>query len=267
MLSRHGESLLGLGILILLHRDNVSSAYILARPPKTAYNLDAGNRRVCDNSWYAHFLTFSYDRRGRLLDHDHPKWIVLGVRNEQLGHTSATCVGFVVMPDHVHAIVWFPECGLLSQSVHEWKRRSSYHIRDWYRAGKAHDLTGSSSGIDSGNRRILPSRSSPGPSWRSRLTRISTRYEPVWSSGPWDGSGVRHLGKRRAGRWAFPLGGCRDWSCPTRDLSFRDPDLRAARVTRNEPTSTTPRGRGWRGLCRSGEFRLSPLRSAEYEVP
>lgn len=41
------------------------------------------------------------------------------------------------MPNHVHAIVWFPECGQLSRFVHEWKRRSSYHIRTWYRAGNA----------------------------------------------------------------------------------------------------------------------------------
>jgi putative transposase len=94
-------------------------------------------RRVCDDLLYAHFLTFSCDRRRRLLDHDHPKRIVLGVLIEQLDHQSATCVGYVVMPDHVHAIVWFPECGQLSRFVHEWKRRSSYHIRAWYRAGKA----------------------------------------------------------------------------------------------------------------------------------
>ena len=94
-------------------------------------------RRVCDDSLFAHFLTFSCERRRRLLDHDHPKRIVLGVLNEQLGSQSARCVGFVVMPDHVHAIVWFPERGQLSRFVHGWKRRSSYNVRAWYRAGDA----------------------------------------------------------------------------------------------------------------------------------
>jgi putative transposase len=42
------------------------------------------------------------------------------------------------MPDHVHAIVWYPEPGQLSRFVHEWKRRSSFNIRAWYRAGNAH---------------------------------------------------------------------------------------------------------------------------------
>ena len=95
-------------------------------------------RRVCDDELFAHFLTFSCDRRRRLLDHDHPKRVVLGVLNEQLERQSARCVGFVVMPDHVHAIVWFPQPGQLSLFVHEWKRRSSRTIRDWYQAGDAH---------------------------------------------------------------------------------------------------------------------------------
>jgi putative transposase len=116
----------------------VNSAPTLARAPSTAYAGTMANRRVCDDSLFAHFLTFSCDRRRRLLDHDHPKRIVLGVLNEQLGHQSATSVGFVVMPDHVHAIVWFPESGQLSRFVHEWKRRSSYYIRAWYRAGNVH---------------------------------------------------------------------------------------------------------------------------------
>jgi len=28
-------------------------------------------------------------------------------------------VGFVVMPDHVHAMIWFPKAGRLSQYMHE----------------------------------------------------------------------------------------------------------------------------------------------------
>jgi putative transposase len=44
-----------------------------------------------------------------LLDHDRAKGVVLGVLNSQLAHRKASCVGFVVMPDHVHAIVWYSE--------------------------------------------------------------------------------------------------------------------------------------------------------------
>jgi putative transposase len=37
------------------------------------------------------------------------------------------------MPDHVHAIVWFPVTGQLSRFMHGWKRMSSFHIGQWYR--------------------------------------------------------------------------------------------------------------------------------------
>lgn len=103
-------------------------------------------RRVCDDERYAHFLTFSCDRRRRLLDHDHPKRVVLGVLNEQLGRQEARCAGFVVMPDHVHAVVWFPETGQLSRFVHEWKRRSSLTIRAWYRDHSARYFEGITTG-------------------------------------------------------------------------------------------------------------------------
>jgi putative transposase len=53
--------------------------------------------------------------------------------NDQLDRQSAKCVGFVVMPDHVHAVVWFPKVRQLSRFMHGWKRLSSFGIRQWYR--------------------------------------------------------------------------------------------------------------------------------------
>ena len=41
------------------------------------------------------------------------------------------------MPDHVHALIQFPQPGQLSRFMHGWKRTSSYRIRDWYRAHDA----------------------------------------------------------------------------------------------------------------------------------
>ncbi|MGE3316656.1 MAG: transposase [Planctomycetaceae bacterium] len=94
-------------------------------------------RRTFDQELFAHFVTFSCFRRRRLLDHDHPKRVVLGVLNQQLARLNATCAGFVIMPDHVHAVVWFPETGKLSIFVQEWKRLCSRTIRDWYRKHSA----------------------------------------------------------------------------------------------------------------------------------
>ena len=91
------------------------------------------SRRIVDDQLYCHFITFSVYRRRRLLDHDHPKRIVLGVLNFVLAKHLAKCVGFVLMPDHVHALIWLPETDQLSRFMHEWKRQSSLKVRAWYR--------------------------------------------------------------------------------------------------------------------------------------
>ena len=70
-----------------------------------------GTRAIYDDELHAHFITFSCFHRRRLLDHDQAKRVVLGVLNSQLASRGASCVGFVVMPDHVHAIVWLPTPG------------------------------------------------------------------------------------------------------------------------------------------------------------
>ncbi len=90
-------------------------------------------RRIYDDELYAHYVTFSVYRRRRLLDHDHPKRIVLGVLYEELEARNVVCVGYVIMPDHVHAIVWFPEKKKLSGFMQAWKRKTSFNIREWYR--------------------------------------------------------------------------------------------------------------------------------------
>jgi len=90
-------------------------------------------RRIIDDRLYAHFVTFSVFRRRRLLDHDHLKRILLGMLNAESPEHAARCIGFVIMPDHVHAILWFPTTGRLSRFMHGWERKSSFHIRAWYR--------------------------------------------------------------------------------------------------------------------------------------
>jgi putative transposase len=95
-------------------------------------------RRIAEDELYAHFVTFSCHGRRRLLDADHPKRIVLGQLNDQLQRQSAKCIGFVIMPDHVHAIIWFPQTGQLSRFMQQWKRLSSFQIREWYRQNDAH---------------------------------------------------------------------------------------------------------------------------------
>ena len=59
---------------------------------------------IHDDALYAHFVTFSVTHRRGLLDHEHPRRIVLGVLNSLLIQTGSLCVGFVLMSEHVHAI-------------------------------------------------------------------------------------------------------------------------------------------------------------------
>src|SRR5437868_15255903 len=92
------------------------------------------SRREYVDQRYIHFVTFCVHRRRRLLDLDQPKRIVLGVLNHQLEANSAKCVGFVIMPDHVHALIWLPDPRDLRRFLHGWKRMSSFAIRGWYAA-------------------------------------------------------------------------------------------------------------------------------------
>ena len=103
------------------------------------YNISMSiKRRIFDDELWAHFVTFTCFRRRSLLDLDHPKRILLGALNQQLKLQSASCVGFVIMPDHVHAIIWFPQSGQLSKFMQGWKQKSSFNIRNWYRENASH---------------------------------------------------------------------------------------------------------------------------------
>ena len=85
-------------------------------------------RKIYDRERHAHFVTFSCYKRRRLLDHDRAKRIVLGALNAQLRRLQGLCVGFVVMPNHVHAILWFAEPGELIEAMKQWKRMSSFRM-------------------------------------------------------------------------------------------------------------------------------------------
>src|SRR5579884_2832415 len=87
------------------------------------------SKRTYDREGHAHFITFACYRRRRLLDHDRLKRVVLGVLNAQLALQRGRCVGFVVMPDHVHAIVGFPRPDQVSHFLKQWKQRSSVRIK------------------------------------------------------------------------------------------------------------------------------------------
>ena len=86
-------------------------------------------RKIFDNQNHAYFVTFSCYRRRNLLNDDSAKRIVIYYLKEQLKNQYGACIGFVIMPDHVHSIVHFRESDLLSVFMNQWKRRSSIQLK------------------------------------------------------------------------------------------------------------------------------------------
>ncbi|MDA3897597.1 MAG: transposase [Desulfobacteraceae bacterium] len=90
-------------------------------------------RKILDKENHAHFVTFSCYRRQRILDDEQAKRIVIHFLTAQLKNQNGICMGFVIMPDHVHAIVQFQELGKLSVFMNQWKRRSSIQLKHLYK--------------------------------------------------------------------------------------------------------------------------------------
>lgn len=82
-----------------------------------------------DNQGWAQFVTFSCFKRRRLLNQDQCKRLVLGVLASEMTKKQVTCLGFVVMPDHVHAILMLNSSGQLPLFMKQWKQRSSMGIK------------------------------------------------------------------------------------------------------------------------------------------
>jgi REP-associated tyrosine transposase len=91
------------------------------------------DRRIHDDELHAQFVTFSCYRRRRLLDHPRTKQIVIAILAAELNEHGGTCCGFVIMPDHVHAILWFAEVERLSPFMRVWKSRSSRQLKKFVR--------------------------------------------------------------------------------------------------------------------------------------
>ena len=87
------------------------------------------DRRIYDEEGHAHFVTFSCYKRRALLQPDISKRIVIGMMHSQLKKQNGFCSGFVIMPDHVHAIVWFDSPNQLSTFMKQWKQRSSVKLK------------------------------------------------------------------------------------------------------------------------------------------
>jgi putative transposase len=132
VLNRCGEAARSTRLTVSASWGGTFTDILLVSAPDHRAHIGMSRRRIIDNELFAHFITFACYRRRRLLSLDHPKRLLMGALNQELRRQAARCVGFLIMPDHVHAIVWFPQPGRLSYFMHEWKRYSSRVIREWY---------------------------------------------------------------------------------------------------------------------------------------
>ena len=95
-------------------------------------------RTIHDDELHAHLVTLSCYGRRRLLDDDRAERVVLGVLNSRVARRRASCVGFVVMPDPVHAILWFPVPGQLSIFMQQPGRvRACTHAPGWSNSARS----------------------------------------------------------------------------------------------------------------------------------
>ena len=91
-------------------------------------------RRVYDQEKHVHFVTFSCDKRRQYLNPDRAKRIVIGTMGSELAKRNGLCSGFVIMPDHVHTLIWFPVVEQLSSFMDVWKTQTSRSLKNLYRS-------------------------------------------------------------------------------------------------------------------------------------
>lgn len=68
-----------------------------------------------------------------MLDCEPLRDALVGLLAQKLAEYRGVCSGYVVMPDHVHAIVWLEESGDLSRFMKSWKQTSSQKLKKMLR--------------------------------------------------------------------------------------------------------------------------------------
>ena len=90
-------------------------------------------RKVFTGEGNFHFITFSTYGGRNLLSTPRSRQIVISVLSK-LAHEKRVYVsGFVIMPDHVHTILWFhPDDSDLPKVIQVWKSMSAHYLRTYY---------------------------------------------------------------------------------------------------------------------------------------
>ena len=90
------------------------------------------NRKIIDLPGDYHFVTFSTYQRRQFLAPERTRAIIIEVLQSCLETHKASCHGFVIMPDHVHAILSVAPDSTIAAFLQAWKKTSSYRIKRFY---------------------------------------------------------------------------------------------------------------------------------------
>jgi REP-associated tyrosine transposase len=93
-------------------------------------------RKIYDGNLDAHFITFSCYKRRNYLDDERARRIVVSILNTELAKRDGRCFGFVVMPNHVHTLIWFSEEGHVGSFMRVWKQRTSVKLKSFLKERK-----------------------------------------------------------------------------------------------------------------------------------
>ena len=89
-------------------------------------------RQIIDLPGALHFVTFSTYQRRQFLSPDRTRTIVVEVLQSCLERHHAHCCGFVVMPNHIHAILSVAHDSTIAAFLLAWKKTSSFRIKRFY---------------------------------------------------------------------------------------------------------------------------------------
>jgi len=89
-------------------------------------------RKICTGEGAFHYVTFSTRGRRKLLSNPQARQIVISVLGKLSYRGEVKVSGFVVMPDHVHAVLWFDNDADLPRIMRVWKSTSAHYLRKYY---------------------------------------------------------------------------------------------------------------------------------------
>jgi putative transposase len=92
----------------------------------------AMKRKIFTKTGGSHFVTFSAYHRRNLLQTPRAKQIVISQLGMLAGQGRVKVSGFVIMPDHAHAVLWFDNEADLPKVIQVWKSTSAHYLRKLY---------------------------------------------------------------------------------------------------------------------------------------